>query len=149
MTEPIQFSQTMRQWMDVLMHRSMRGWMQYVKASGLSMPQFGILMRLQHGGECGISDLSEHMETTVAAVSQLVEKLVQADLLARTEDPTDRRAKRVALSPAGQAFIQQGIAERYDWVDQLAVVLSPEERAKIVAALDIMIEKERDLEVEL
>ena len=53
MTEPIQFSHTMRQWMDVLMHRSMRGWMQYVKASGLSMPQFGILMRLHRGGGVG------------------------------------------------------------------------------------------------
>ncbi|MFZ1756103.1 MAG: MarR family transcriptional regulator [Caldilineaceae bacterium] len=146
MTEPIQFSHTMRQWMDVLMHRSMRGWMQYVKASGLSMPQFGILMRLHRGGECGISDLSEHMETTVAAASQLVEKLVQAELLERTEDPTDRRAKRVALSPAGQAFIQQGIRERYDWVDQLADTLNPEEKERITAALEIMIERERNLE---
>ena len=102
MTDSVRFSRALRQWMDVFMHRSMSGWMQYVKSSGLSMPQFSILMRLHYRGECGISNLSEHMDISAAAASQLVDKLVQAGLLERTEDPHDRRAKQVALSPKGR-----------------------------------------------
>ena len=51
------------------------------------MPQFFLLMHLRHHEHCGISDLSEHMEITNAAASQLVDKLVQAGLLVRVEDP--------------------------------------------------------------
>ena len=113
MTDQTQFSQTVRQWMDTFMHRSMGGWARYVKASGFSMPQFMILMHVHYREPCGISDLSERMDTTTAAASQLVDKLVQAGLLERAEDPHDRRAKKVALTPKGKELIEQGIEERF------------------------------------
>lgn len=138
MTNSVQFTQTLRQWMDVFMHRSMRGWMQYVKASGLSMPQLSILMRLHYHGESGISDIREHMDTSAAAASQLVDKLVQAGLLERVEAPHDRRVKQVRLTPKGKIFIAQGIEERYRWVDGLAEALNAEEKDKITEALEIM-----------
>ena len=55
MTKSPQFSQAIRSWMDVFMHRSIRGWGLFAKSTGLSMPQFGILMQLHHNGVCGIS----------------------------------------------------------------------------------------------
>jgi DNA-binding MarR family transcriptional regulator len=148
MTDSIQFTQTLRQWMDVFMHRSMRDWRHYVKASGLSMPQFNILMRLNYRGECGISDISEHMDTSAAAASQLVDKLVQAGLLERMESPRDRRVKQVALSPKGRAFIAQGIEGRYRWVDEMAPKLSLDEQAQITDALNIMIRAAEELEAD-
>ena len=81
MADPSQFSQSLRGWMDTFTHRSMRDWSRYIKASGFSMPQFFLLMHLRHREHCGISDLSEHMEISNAAASQLVDKLVQAKLL--------------------------------------------------------------------
>ena len=120
MSDPTQFSQSLREWMDTFIHRSMRDWSRFIKASGFSMPQFFLLMHLRHREHCGISDLSEHMEISNAAASQLVDKLVQADLLVRMEDPDDRRAKQVRLSPAGEELIEKGIAERSRWVDGLA-----------------------------
>jgi len=146
MTDSVQFSQALRHWMDVFMHRSMSGWMQYVKASGLSMPQFSILMRLHYRGGCGISNIGEHMDISAAAASQLVEKLVQAGLLERSEDPHDRRAKQVALSSKGEELIEQGIQERYRWVDGLAETLNPEEKSKITEALDIMTQVAQTME---
>ena len=102
------------------------------------MPQFFMLMHLHQREHCGISDLSEHMDTSTAAVSQLVDKLVQADLLLRSEDPNDRRAKKVELSPKGKALIEEGIDERYRWVDQLADALSDAEAKKVAEALQIL-----------
>lgn len=138
MTKSLQFSQIVRQWMDAFVQRSMRASARFVKASGFSMPQFFLLMQVHHRQQCGISDLSEHLEITNAAVSQLVDKLVQAGLLERAEDPHDRRAKTVALSPKGRQFIEQGIEERYRWLERLEANLTEAEQGQVIEALKVM-----------
>lgn len=148
MTKSPQFSQAIRSWMDVFMHRSMRGWGLFAKSTGLSMPQFSILMQLHHKGACGVSDISERFDITNAAASQLVDKLVQGGLIKREEDPKDRRAKLLNLTDKGSDLIQRGIEERYRWVDQLSGKLTTEERAQVTDALNIMTEAAKELEAE-
>jgi DNA-binding MarR family transcriptional regulator len=138
MTNTILFSKSLRAWMDVFMHRSMRGWNHFAKSTGLSMPQISILMQLHHKGPCGMSEVSHRFDISAAAASQLVEKLVQAGYLERTEDPTDRRAKLLTLSAKGEELIQQGTEERYRWMDDLTSKLSREEQLKVVEALNIL-----------
>ncbi len=146
MTKPTHFSQTLRAWMDTFMHRSMRGWSHFAKSTGLSMPQFSILMQLHHKGPCGMSEVSERFDISAAAASQLVDKLVQAGYLARTEDPSDRRAKLLALSDKGKELINQGTEERHRWMDDLTSKLSTEEQAKVVEALNILTEAAQTME---
>lgn len=148
MTRPAQFNQAIRAWMDVFMSRSMRGWGLFAKSTGLSMPQFSILMQLHHKGACGVSDISERFDITNAAASQLVDKLVQGGFIKREEDPIDRRAKRLNLTDKGRKLIQQGIEQRYGWMEELADRLSAEERAKVSEALNIMTEAAKELEGE-
>jgi DNA-binding MarR family transcriptional regulator len=146
MTKSSQFSQSSRSWMDVFMHRSMRGWAQFAKSSGLSMPQFSIIMQLHHKGAFGMSHVSERFEITPAAASQLVDKLVQSGLVQREEDPNDRRAKLLNLTDKGRDLVQRGSQERYRWVDELAGKLSAEQRAKVSEAFNIMTEAAKELE---
>ena len=148
MTSTSHLIQTIRQFMDFAMHHSMRERAHFAKATGLSMPQFGILMQLHYRKDCGVSVISERFDITNAAASQLVEKLVQSGLIQREEDPNDRRAKLLNLTEKGKELIQQGIEERYRWVDQLAVKLTADERAKVAEALDIMTQAARELESE-
>jgi DNA-binding MarR family transcriptional regulator len=135
MINSIELTETVRQWMDVFTIRSMHAWGHYVKASGLSMPQFSILMNLNYRQTCGISDIGAHMEISAAAASQLVEKLVQSGLLERTEDPHDRRAKLLTLSDKGRALIKNGIEARSSWVDEMIAALTPDEYESVAAAL--------------
>ncbi|MBM3179978.1 MAG: MarR family transcriptional regulator [Chloroflexi bacterium] len=146
MTKPTQFSKTLRAWMDTFMHRSMRGWSHFAKSTGLSMPQFSILMQLHHKGPCGMSEISERFDVSAAAASQLVDKLVQAGYLARAEDPADRRARLLALSDKGKELINQGAEERHRWMDELASKISTEERARVTEALEILIKAAHQLE---
>lgn len=146
MTNKLQFSQTLRAWMDAFMHRSMRGWNHFAKSTGISMPQFSILMQLYHKGPCGMSEISDRFDITAAAASQLVEKLVQAGFLERTEDPSDRRAKLLTLSAKGSEFIKQGIEERYRWMDNLANTLSAEEQKKVNEALILLTHAAKEME---
>ncbi len=148
MTKPLPISQSLRAWMDVFMHRSMRGWSHFAKSTGLSMPQFSILMQLHHKGPCGMSAIGERFDISAAAASQLVEKLVQAGYLERTEDPADRRAKLLALSGKGSDLIKLGVEERHRWMDELAATLSLDDQRKIADALDILTNAARNLKEE-
>jgi DNA-binding MarR family transcriptional regulator len=134
--------------MDVFMNRSMRSWHLFAKSTGLSMPQFSVLMQLHHKGACGMSEISERFEISPAAASQLVDKLVQSGFVQREEDPSDRRAKLLNLTEKGQELIQHGHVERYRWVDELGGKLTPEERTRVSEALDLMTRAAEELEEE-
>ena len=148
MSKAIQLRQSIRAWMDIFMHRSMRGWGRFAKSTGLSMPQFSVIMQLHHRGNCAIGDISERFDITNAAASQLVDKLVQGGFIKRDEDPRDRRSKMLNLTDKGRELIQQGFEERYRWVDELLEKLTAEERAQVSEALNIMTRAAQELESE-
>jgi DNA-binding MarR family transcriptional regulator len=148
MTRSTQITQPLREWMDVFMHRSMRGWNQFAKSTGLSMPQFSILMQLHYKGPCGMSEISERFDISAAAASQLADKLVQSGHLERAEDPADRRAKLLKLSAKGAALVDNGIQERYRWMEMLTSTMSAEEQSKVNEALIILTAKARELNTE-
>jgi DNA-binding MarR family transcriptional regulator len=138
MTKEIQFSQSLRAWMDVFFQRSMGNWLRFARSTGLSMPQFSLMMQMYHRGACGMSGISERFEISPAAASQLVDKLVQSGFVMREEDPNDRRAKLLNLTASGRELIERGMQERWGWADDLAGKLTAEERAQIVEALELM-----------
>jgi DNA-binding MarR family transcriptional regulator len=140
MDDSSQFTNSLRAWVDEFTHRSMQEWSRYVRSTGFSMPQFFMLMHIHRHQQCGVSDLSGHMEVSPAAASQLADKLVQAGLLERSEDPQDRRARHLALTPKGRQLLETGIAERYRWVDDISERLEPEQRVKVVEAMQILSE---------
>ena len=92
-----------------------------------------------------MSEISERFDISNAAASQLVEKLVQGEHIERAEDPTDRRAKVLQLTPKGKDLIEAGFKERYKWMDELVSNLKAEEREKVVEALTILTEAARNM----
>ena len=96
------FDDVLRQWTEVFMGRSMRDFSAFMRNYGLSMPQVLLLFRLYYQGQCGVSDIADHLAVTNPAASQTIDRLVQQGLLERKEDPNDRRAKQIDLSPAGR-----------------------------------------------
>jgi DNA-binding MarR family transcriptional regulator len=148
MSSSHQLVQNLRQFMDIVMHHSMRERVHFAKAIGLSMAQFSILMQLHYRSNCAVSDIGERFDITNAAASQLVDKLVQNGLIQRQEDPHDRRAKLLNLTERGRDLIQQSIEKRYRWVDELAEKLTPAERLEVSEALQVMTEAAREMESE-
>lgn len=142
-----QLTQTLRSFMDVAMQHSLQERSHLAKQSGLSMPQFGILMQIHYRGNCGISDISNRFDITNAAASQLVDKLVQSGLVQREEDPQDRRAKLLNLTEKAKEMIQHGTEGRYRWVQDVAQKLSAQERERVNEALDIMTRALKELEM--
>jgi len=142
------FTQVLHDWAEIFMRRSFSDFKRFMDESGLSHSQISTLMRLHHCTSCGVSDLGDHLGITNAAASQLVDRLVQQDLLQRSEDPHDRRFKQVTLTPGGKELIQQGIHARTSWMEQLTDVLTPEEQHAIIQALTLLTQSARRLDTE-
>lgn len=139
---------SLREWTNIFMRHSMRDFMLFAKEKNYSMAQVNALFRIHHKGTCGVSDLGEAMGVTSAAASQLLERLVQQGLAVRSEDPQDRRTKRVTLTEAGEKILQEMIAARQEWFSHLAQRFNVEEQTQIATALQLLIQKAEQLEQE-
>jgi DNA-binding MarR family transcriptional regulator len=127
-----------REWSEIFMQRSMHDFRKFMEETGLSFSQITILMRLLHGGNTGVSEIGDQLGVTNAAASQAVDRLVQAGMIERTEDPQDRRAKRLALTPSGCTLIEKGIEIRSRWVEGLTDALTSEQQNLIISALTLL-----------
>ncbi len=133
-----QLTEVIREWSEVFMQRSMRDFKRFMDETGLSFSQVNILMRLVHAGITSVSEIGGQMGVTNAAASQAVERLVQLDLIERTEAPDDRRTKRLALTQKGRVLIEQGIEARSKWIEGLMDVLTSDQQNMIISALTLL-----------
>ena len=140
------FNDTMREWIEVLVGRSMRDLILYLKQHDLSMAQYGTLMRIFHQGRCAVTQVGSHLGITNAAASQMVEKLVQQGLLERTEAEHDRRMKQLSLTEKGRDLVRRTYEARLGWLDQLAGALPPERRAAAAELMAEMVKQARRLD---
>jgi DNA-binding MarR family transcriptional regulator len=138
-TDP--FIDKFKEWMEASMHRSMRNFIQYARKNGLSMSHLGTLFHLHRMGQCGVTELGEHLDVSSAAASQMLDRLVHQNLIRRTEDPQDRRVKQIVLTEEGNRILEEGLQARQRWLEQLAESLSEEEREIVLASLNILIER--------
>lgn len=141
-----EFIRAVRSWAEIFMRRSFRDFKRFIDESGLSVSQVNALIWLYHCGTCGVSGIGEHLGITRAASSQLVERLVGLGLLAREEDPLDRRGKQITLTPDGRALIEAGIEARARWIEELMTALSPEQYDEIIRALTALSAAARRME---
>jgi DNA-binding MarR family transcriptional regulator len=132
---------TLEKWIEVFMHRSIRNFIGYARESGLSVSQLGALFHIHHRGSSGVTDLGDDLGVTSSAASQMLERLVQQELILRTEDPSDRRVKQIVLTAKGLQVLQESIRARQGWLPDLAETLSDSDKKAIIAALNILIDK--------
>jgi DNA-binding MarR family transcriptional regulator len=143
-TDP--FINTLQEAAGLIMRRSMSYFFQYAKGTGLSMPQIGALLHLTKGGTVGISNLSDDLGVSSAATSQMLDRLVQQDLILRSEDPDDRRVKKIVLTEKGRKTVTESLHMRQAWLEELSVALSPAEKGQIIAAIKILIAKTNQID---
>lgn len=137
---------TLRTWVEVFMNRSMRNFILFIKENGLSISQIGALFHIRRKGASGVSDIGDELGITSAAASQMLERLVQQELVLRTEDPHDRRLKHIVLTERCEQILHDSILARQRWLDDLVRLMDPAEQQQVLPALQILIEKANQLE---
>ena len=143
MTREDPFSSTFREWIGLFMHRSMQGTIQYARENGLSMSMIGTLFHLNRRGHAGVSDLGQHLGVSSAAASQMLDRLFEEGLIERTEDPEDRRMKKISLTNKGSRIFKESLSARLRWLEELEKSLTEQEKETITSALKLMINKAR------
>jgi DNA-binding MarR family transcriptional regulator len=138
--------QTLLEWSTVFLRVSMHDFVHHMRETGLSFPQMNVLTHLFYRGPTEVLHLAGEMLGSPAAASQMVERLVQADLVERVESPGDRRVRLVHLTPHGQQVVADSIAAREAWVEQLVESLTEEERGGVGEALALLTEHAARLE---
>jgi DNA-binding MarR family transcriptional regulator len=103
----------------------------------LTFTQFKALMLLAHDpGELSVKDVSDRLGISLPAASRAVDPLVRRGIVERTEDPVDRRVKRVCTTKDGDRLVERLIATRIKSFEALLEDFSATERRKLGDALD-------------
>ncbi len=142
-----QLAVALEDWVETFMYRAMHELLVFLKAQGLSLSQYAVFMRLYKEGPCVVSALAATAGISSPAASQMVDKLVKLDLLARIEAKHDRRFTQVVLTPKGRALTEQCIQTRYRWLTALPD-LSAEQEQHIITGLTTLTTLIRTIEQE-
>jgi DNA-binding MarR family transcriptional regulator len=105
---------------------------------GISVPQYRLLALMGRMGSATLSALSEHLGASLPTTSRMVTALVPKGLIARREDPKDRRQVTLVLTPAGRALVKRARAVVVNLVAGRVASLSPAEQEMIVRAMELV-----------
>jgi DNA-binding MarR family transcriptional regulator len=119
---------------EYLLARIIQDFMHFLHETGLSRPQIHALLHIYHAGECPISEIRALTDSSPAAASQLVERLVQQGLVERTEDPRNRRMKKLRLTDKSLKLLHRGISSNH-FLGELMAALTPKQRKTVHTAL--------------
>jgi DNA-binding MarR family transcriptional regulator len=111
--------------------------------AGLTMGQLVTLFVLEMAGEHSVGALAQKARLSPAAASHMIDQLVRARLVERAEDPSDRRAKRVAITERGRVLIRRLDTERRRELAEVAARLTPLTAKRLAEALRVAVEELR------
>jgi DNA-binding MarR family transcriptional regulator len=91
-----------------LIHRRSAGdTLEIMNEASLTMPQMVALYILANEVPRTIGALADALRLSPGATSHLVDRLVQAEFVERSEDPDDRRQKRIVIAKNGLTTVRR------------------------------------------
>jgi DNA-binding MarR family transcriptional regulator len=118
------------------MRATMRDFFRSIGEHDLSMTQckaLHVLDDVDH--DITVKELAEMFGLSLAAASRTVEALLQRGFVERQEDTTDRRMKRVRVTPAGREVLAQLHAARVSVLEELAATMTDAQRRALANAI--------------
>jgi DNA-binding MarR family transcriptional regulator len=116
---------------------------------GTTLPRFDLMAQLERVPKgLRMSELSKRMMVTGGNVTGITDLLEKEGLVERVEDPRDRRAWLVRLTPAGKRAFAAMAAEHERWIVDSFSELSGREMATMAALLARLKTHVRSLEDE-
>ena len=102
----------------------------------LSMSHIKALQILTDCGcELSVKEVSEQLGLSLPGASRTVDALLRRGYLERREDDSDRRMKRIGITPSGRDVARRIVEARLEGLEQFTSSLNPEQRTRLMAAL--------------
>lgn len=121
-----------------LVMRFIRGEMRSHSAACLSVPQLRSLSFLNRNPGVSLSDLAEHLGVTCATASTTIERLVQRNLVQRSDHPQERRRLVLNLTDEGKCHLQQSLDQTRTHIADILNSLTAEQVSQIEEGLDLL-----------
>ena len=119
-------------------HRMLRSVNDQMSECGLSMARTKVLMRLREQGPTRQSVLAADLGLAPHSITDIVDALERRGLAERRPDATDRRAKLVAITDAGESCLDVALFTRERLLRQIFGALGQQDRTTFLRLLDIM-----------
>src|SRR5437763_8787850 len=106
-----------------------------IESSEVGLSDFAVLEMLLHKGPQPVNEIGRRVELTSGAITTAVDRLKSRGLVTREAHPTDRRARIVRLTAAGEKQAAAIFAGHKAAMDLAARGLSKTERATLIELL--------------
>ncbi len=101
----------------------------------VSVPQLRVLVMLSYRAPLNLTTIAHGLGVNASNASRTCEQLVVSGLLAREEDPVDRRHLALALTTAGLRLVGTLMQSRRLILDEAVRRMPPVEQRRLVRAL--------------
>jgi MarR family transcriptional regulator, transcriptional regulator for hemolysin len=98
-----------------------------VREEGLTLARARTLFAIARRGPLTQKDLAEELEIETPTLVRVLDGMEKQDLILRSEDATDRRAKRIDMTPTGREAFKRVHALASELRGQIAEDISAEE----------------------
>lgn len=99
-----------------------------IRMQDLSDTECMICSYIYSHGYCSQDDVSVALKTDKTTVGKALASLESKDCVLRTQDESDRRIKRLSLTPTGQEKVSELIDIHNNWLRDIMTCLSAEEQ---------------------
>ena len=132
---PLQIGSAFERFTRLMFARIIGGIARTLRDSNMSVAELAAVALVDQAGTLRVSELAEALLLSPSATSRVVDGLVERGLLSRSEDPEDRRAKRVQLGPDGKAFMDRASADRVTLIYDTIVRHVPTSATKLILGI--------------
>ena len=106
-----------------------------IELSEVGLSDFAVMEMLLHKGPQPVNEIGRRVELTSGAITTAVDRLESRGLVTREAHPSDRRARIVRLTAAGEEHAARVFAGHRAVMDRAASGLSKTERATLIELL--------------
>jgi DNA-binding MarR family transcriptional regulator len=121
-----------------LLMRFIRAEMRTHSADSISIPQLRSLAFLKRSPGASLSQVADHLGLTCATASTTIERLVQRDLVKRTDHPQERRRVVLNLTAEGKELLEQSQEKTRAHIAEILQDLTPEQISQIEESLTLL-----------
>ncbi len=115
--------------------QSLRAYMRSRRGADLSVPQFRALAYVGRRPGCSLSDVAQHVGTTLPSMSKLIDGLVTRGLVSRVPESDDRRCVALSLTDEGRSLLSLVRDGTQSFLAALFAEVPSSERGAVVEAM--------------
>ena len=114
---------------------------------GITATQLNVLKLLQTVGDLSLSELGKRMSAKNSTVTGIVDRMVEAKLVAREQSVEDRRVWKIRLLPEGKALAKKVEVAPWEMLTSAVMALPPAEMEQLITTLLKVVDHiEKDVE---